>query len=1197
MDYLDFNLEIGQGGPETYPVSVDSPGGQAEQEMHFPFGDSELENKLLALENALLRSGGSHRGISPQEQTVRDFGERLFKAILTGDVKTRYEVSLREARRQNKGLRLKLRIQPPKLALLPWEFLYDPDGGDYLCFSASTPLVRYVDLRRPVEQLPITPPLRILGMVASPTDLPQLDVDKEKRLVEESIKFLRAKGLVELTWLEEQTWSALQEAMWGGPWHIFHFVGHGDFDRNNGEGRVAFSDEAGRQVVLPARNLARLLDDHRDLRLAFLNSCEGARGSEGDPFSGTAATLVRRGIPAVVAMQYQITDNAAIAFSRAFYHAVANNLPVDAAVAAARTAVSMYDTLEWGTPVLYMRSPDGRLFDIKRKDREEEEPLRRYREVVEKSWTSEELHEREAEKLKNIADNELKLTSSTAADIEREVMGETKEAFLERQEQAAKERYRKAVEEVWADNELNDAEVERLRILVSELGVTTDAAADIEREVTGDTVQAITQHQTEEEASRRYREAIDWVLTGEDLNQRQVRKLGNLADRLKLSASAAAAIEREVMGETKETILQRQEQAAKESEHKERLEALYARARSLHRDQNWQAVVDVFEQISAEDQDYPDPEGLLQSAREALKRVRKEQDALRRYREAVKSTSKEGLNERRAHSLRDLANELDLSASAASRIEQEVMDDTKEAILERLEGLYGEARQLHQNREWQAVIDIFARIYLVDANYPDPEGLLASAHEALETARKEEESLRQYREVVEAAWSDGELDSREVERLRDLADKLNLSPNNAGEIERTVIGDTKEAILESQERAAKERYRNVVEDAWADNHVSDTETEQLGALARELDLSMDTVVDIERDVMGDTKEAILERQEQAARKKARLDELYARARRSHQDQDWQKVVDLFEQISAEDPAYPDQERLLASAREALEAQKQEQRVAADYAEGLRHMDAREWQQALECFEEVLLLEPGYRDVGTQLSQARAELSRLQPLTADRIQCVRMLTEHKKAVNAVAFSPDGQLLASCSGGVWRSDDTVRLWRVENGELLHALKGHKSVVTSVAFSPSGELLASGSGDGTVRLWRVQNGELLHILDGHRGSVESVAFSPGGELLASGSGDRMVRLWRVQNGEYLYTLEGHGGWVESVAFSPGGELLASGSGDRMVRLWRVEGGELLRTLEGHTNVVASVAFSPGGELLASGSEDKTVRLWGMM
>jgi CHAT domain-containing protein len=200
--------------------------------------------------------------------------------------------------------------------------------------------------------------------VASPTDLPQLDVEHEKRLVEEAIKVLRTKGLVELTWLKEQTWSALQEAMWDGPWHIFHFVGHGDFDENSGEGRIAFSDETARQVVLPARNLARLLDDHRDLRLVFLNSCEGAKGCKGDPFSGTAATLVRRGVPAVVAMQYQITDNGAITFSRAFYHAVANNLPVDAAVAAARTALSMYDTLEWGTPVLYMRSPDGCLFDI-----------------------------------------------------------------------------------------------------------------------------------------------------------------------------------------------------------------------------------------------------------------------------------------------------------------------------------------------------------------------------------------------------------------------------------------------------------------------------------------------------------------------------------------------------------------------------------------------------------------------------------------------------------------------------------------------------------------------------------------------------------------------------------------------------------------------------------------------------------------
>jgi hypothetical protein len=102
------------------------------------------------------------------------------------------------------------------------------------------------------------------------------------------------------------------------------------------------------------------------LRLVLLNSCEGARGSQRDIFSSTASILVRRGIPAVLAMQYEITDRAAIEFARAFYGALADGLPVDAAVAEARVAVSlgMTNTVEWGTPVLYMRSPDGVLFQV-----------------------------------------------------------------------------------------------------------------------------------------------------------------------------------------------------------------------------------------------------------------------------------------------------------------------------------------------------------------------------------------------------------------------------------------------------------------------------------------------------------------------------------------------------------------------------------------------------------------------------------------------------------------------------------------------------------------------------------------------------------------------------------------------------------------------------------------------------------------
>jgi hypothetical protein len=365
-DYLDFDLEIREGGSRGYAVAVHSPAGEAQEEISFPFDERQLRDKLKDLEIALLRTGGTRRSLTAEEQTVQDFGRSLFEAILIGKVGTNYYRSMDQAQQQGKGLRLRLHVQPPNLTVLPWEFLYDPDRGEYLCFSRDTPIVRYTDLRQSVERMTVAPPLRILGMVASPRDLEPLDVEHEKGLMDEAIEDLQADGLVKLTWLEGDTRRDLQRAMRRrGPWHIFHFVGHGDFDLAAEEGLIAFAEEGtGRRHLLRSRDLARLLDGHRSLRLAFLNSCEGARGSEGDPFSGTAATLVRRGIPAVVAMQYQITDQAAIEFSSAFYESLADGLPVDAAVTEARVAVSMDSMLEWGTPVLYMRSPDGLLFDI-----------------------------------------------------------------------------------------------------------------------------------------------------------------------------------------------------------------------------------------------------------------------------------------------------------------------------------------------------------------------------------------------------------------------------------------------------------------------------------------------------------------------------------------------------------------------------------------------------------------------------------------------------------------------------------------------------------------------------------------------------------------------------------------------------------------------------------------------------------------
>ncbi len=365
INYLDFDLEI-DGSADAYSLAVlHSPAGEAHGILHFPFDRQALESHLKSLQIALLRSAVPRRSDEAgPEIEVQEFGRDLFEDVFNGDIRSRYQMSQHQALQQGCGLRLKLRIHPPELAMLPWEYLYDPQRSDFICLSRATPIVRYIDLPQVPVPLTITPPLRVLCIIAAPRDLAPLNIEREKQRLELALETLRTQNQVELTWLEQPTINDLQRAMRGGPWHVLHFMGHGGFNRSSNQGFLALIGDDENAHRLMAVDAGRLLADHPSLRLVVLNACEGARSSLRDIFSSTAATLVRRGVPAVLAMQNDITDYAAIELARAFYAALADGLPVDAAVAEARKHVSVMtaNSVEWGTPVLFMRAPDGILF-------------------------------------------------------------------------------------------------------------------------------------------------------------------------------------------------------------------------------------------------------------------------------------------------------------------------------------------------------------------------------------------------------------------------------------------------------------------------------------------------------------------------------------------------------------------------------------------------------------------------------------------------------------------------------------------------------------------------------------------------------------------------------------------------------------------------------------------------------------------
>jgi hypothetical protein len=371
--YRNFDL-VFEKGDEGFEVHVvDSPAGEAHGSFALPFGPHELENFILKM--------GARRGVrraGPGPRTAAQaFGQTLYGAVFTSDVEYALRQSLQDCQSRDEGLRVRLRLHnAPELADLPWEYLHSTALGRPLALSVDTPVVRYMDMGQPVEALEVEPPLRILVVAASPSDIEALDTQRELANLREATSELVRDGRIEVHALASPTVEDLQHQLRKEAFHILHFMGHGIFDESSGMGMLAFEDDEGRARPVAGTDLGMMLHDHRGLQMVVLHACEGARTSVQDPLGGVAQSLARQGIPAVVAMQFEISDAAAKRFSRELYLAIADGYPVDAAVSEARKALYLQDrATEWGTPVLHLRAADGRIFDLKAAPKPAEVPV------------------------------------------------------------------------------------------------------------------------------------------------------------------------------------------------------------------------------------------------------------------------------------------------------------------------------------------------------------------------------------------------------------------------------------------------------------------------------------------------------------------------------------------------------------------------------------------------------------------------------------------------------------------------------------------------------------------------------------------------------------------------------------------------------------------------------------------------------
>ena len=356
--YDNFDLRITQDGQ----VFATSAKGEAE-----PY-ELEMDRNELALALELVEAEGASPAL------VRELGQKLYRALFPPAIQVLYARCLDDA--PEGRLRLRLRIESDWPAALPWEFLHD--GESFWGLSEDRPIMHMSGERLDRSPLPVEGPLRVLVIIASPVNYPDLHRERQADDLKNTFSRLQAQGLLEVEFLPHATRANLIRKLRSGGFHILHYLGYSAFNAQTRQPVILFEEENGVARRCSADDLYRWLrrESALDLlRLVLINDCEGSATPTQGFSLDFARRLVELDVPAAVAMRYRLPDAVAHKFAARLYEEVARGQPVDAAAAEGRAEVYEDSQAslgqptpdaavpgEWGAPVLFSRVEDGQLF-------------------------------------------------------------------------------------------------------------------------------------------------------------------------------------------------------------------------------------------------------------------------------------------------------------------------------------------------------------------------------------------------------------------------------------------------------------------------------------------------------------------------------------------------------------------------------------------------------------------------------------------------------------------------------------------------------------------------------------------------------------------------------------------------------------------------------------------------------------------